>query len=80
MRIVLFVPDNHFYANKAIKVLLKKNGFKLCSEAKSIAEYRPTVLIRPVRDDMLKTNWIIAGGRLLDLSNWDLRMIYSDGN
>lgn len=64
----------------AVKVLLKKNGFKLCSEAKSIAEYRPTVLIRPVRDDMLKTNWIIAGGRLLDLSNWDLRMIYSDGN
>jgi hypothetical protein len=63
----------------AVKMLLKKNGFHL-SEAKSIEQYRPTVLVRPVRDDMLNTEWTVEGRRLLDLSNWDLRMIYSDGN
>lgn len=63
-----------------VKILLEKNGFKLLSEAKSVVKYRPTVLIRPVRDVMLKTDWIIANHRLLDLANWDLRMINSDGN
>jgi GNAT superfamily N-acetyltransferase len=64
----------------AVKSLLQKKGFKLLTEAKSISRYRPTVLLRPVRDDMLKTDWLIAGRSLLDMGNWDLRMIYSDGN
>lgn len=63
-----------------VKILLEKNGFKSLSETKGVIQYRPTVLVRPVRDDMLKTDWVIANRRLLDLANWDLRMIYSDGN
>jgi hypothetical protein len=62
-----------------VKMLLKKNGFNM-SEVKSIAQYRPTVLVRRVQDDMLETDWTIDNRRLLDLSNWDLRMIYSDGS
>lgn len=62
-----------------VKALLERNGFRVLGEAKSRAQYRPTVLVRPVRDDMLNTDWTIEGCSLLDLSNWDLRMIYSDG-
>jgi GNAT superfamily N-acetyltransferase len=65
---------------KAVKVLLEKNGFRLLSEPKSKRQYRPTVLVRPVRDDALKADWIIGDRRLLDLANWDLRMINSDGS
>jgi hypothetical protein len=62
-----------------VKALLERNGFRVLGEAKSKAQYRPTVLVRPVRDDMLNSDWTIEGCSLLDLSNWDLRMIYSDG-
>jgi hypothetical protein len=64
----------------AVKVILEKNGFRVLDQEKSKTHYRPTVLVRPVRDDMLETDWTLEGRRLLDLSNWDLRMIYSDGS
>jgi len=44
-----------------------------------MTRYLPTVLVRPIRDEMLKGDWVLADSRLLDLANWDLRMIYSDG-
>jgi len=62
-----------------IKILLQNTGFNPQKEVKSITKFRPTILVRPVRDEMLKTNWVIANRRLLDLESWDLRMIYSDG-
>jgi hypothetical protein len=62
-----------------VKILLKKSGFKVLSETENVMQYRPTVLVRPVRDDMLKTDWTFEGRRLLDLANWDLCMINSDG-
>jgi hypothetical protein len=61
-----------------VQDLLEENGFKVLSEKKGIEQSRPTILVRPVRDDMLKTDWIIADIRLLELANWDLRRIYSD--
>lgn len=62
-----------------IKILLQNTGFNPQKEVKSITKFRPTILVRPVRDEMLKTNWVIANRRILDLESWDLRMIYSDG-
>ncbi len=35
------------------------------------------LLVRPVSDELLKTDWALGGIRLLDLGNWDLRMIVS---
>lgn len=66
------------------KTLLQNSGFQPLDEPQSIGRAyregasRPTVLIRPVRDEMVKTDWVLAGRGLLDLGNWDLRMIYSD--
>jgi GNAT superfamily N-acetyltransferase len=56
--------------------LLRRRGFTPIDEADA-ARGVPGVLIRPVRDDALRTDWTIGGRRLLDLANWDLRMLYS---
>ena len=56
--------------------LLRRRAFTPIDEADA-ARGVPGVLIRPVRDDALRTNWTIGGRRLLDLANWDLRMLYS---
>ena len=37
----------------------------------------PVALLRPVRDADLGGTWTIAGRQLLDIGNWDLRMICS---
>lgn len=66
------------------KTVLQKSGFNFLEETRSIGRayragaYSPTVLMRPVRDEMLKADWLLADRRLLELGNWDLRMIYSD--
>jgi acyl-CoA synthetase (AMP-forming)/AMP-acid ligase II len=56
--------------------LLRRRAFTPIDEADA-ARGVPGVLIRPVRDDALRTDWTIGGRRLLDLANWDLRMLYS---
>ena len=68
-----------------VKTLLRNAGFRILGKTESIGRAysvsapRPTVLLRAVRQDMLKeTDWLMAQRRLLDLDNWDLRMIYSD--
>jgi hypothetical protein len=37
----------------------------------------PQILVRPIDDARLQQEWRINGVRLLDLGNWDMRMIYS---
>jgi GNAT superfamily N-acetyltransferase len=59
--------------------LLQKSDFKSSENSGSITRFGPTVLIRPVHDEMLKGDYYFADRRLLDLANWDLRKIYSDG-
>ncbi|MGH7799581.1 MAG: GNAT family N-acetyltransferase [Thermodesulfobacteriota bacterium] len=61
------------------KILLQDTGFNYSDKTESIARYRPTILVRPVRDEMLRTDWVLVNRQLLDLTNWDLRMIYSEG-
>jgi len=60
------------------KALLKDAGFQMARQGDSFARSTPTVLIRPVQDEMLNEDWVCDGLRVLDLQNWDLRMIDSD--
>lgn len=60
------------------KTLLQNTGFNSADETGSIPGTYSTVLARPVRDEMLKADWVLANRRLLDLADWDLRMAYSD--
>lgn len=56
--------------------LLHRRAFTSIDQADT-ARGVPGILIRPVRDDALRTDWTIGGRRLLDLANWDVRMLYS---
>jgi hypothetical protein len=63
-----------------VKILLERTGFRRVNEPKGVAQPRPAVLIRAVSDQMQSSQWRVADRWLLDLTNWDLRMIYSDGS
>ena len=39
---------------------------------------QPTLVTRPIQTAMFRSNWPENAGQLLSVSNWDLRMIYSD--
>jgi GNAT superfamily N-acetyltransferase len=67
------------------KRVLQSAGFDFSGEAKSLGRSyragtdRTGILVRPVREEMLaETDWILGDRRLLDLGDWNLRMIYSD--
>jgi len=62
------------------KSVLWQNGFRLSDEEESQAQaaYRPRLLVRPIAREEPDLDWIFAGRRLLDISNWDLRPIDSD--
>ena len=49
------------------------------NETQGVRHHRSGLLVRAVRDEMQEADWVVAGRRLLDMANWDLRMIYSDG-
>jgi hypothetical protein len=60
-----------------IKKMLVNHGFYAAKEHDSLGSdvYFPPVLVKPLR----ATNGLLMGRRdLLDMSNWDLRAIYSD--
>jgi hypothetical protein len=68
-----------------VKTLLYNAGFNPLKKTESIGRAhsvrapRPMVLLKAVRRDILaEADWVIAHRRLLDLDNWDLRMIYAD--
>jgi hypothetical protein len=63
-----------------VKILLERTGFRRVNEPKGVAQPHPAVLIRAVSDQMQGSQWRVADRWLLDLTNWDLRMIYSDGS
>jgi len=56
--------------------LLRRRAFAPIDEADA-ARGVPGILIRPVRDDALRGQWTVGGRGLLDVANWDLRMLYS---
>jgi hypothetical protein len=65
-----------------VQVVLRDHGFKpppQQPQPSDKGELPPTILLRPVDRDKLKVkDWSIGGRPLLDLGNWDLRMIYRD--
>ncbi len=67
------------------RTLLQKNGFRFFDRNESLGRayrlgiHRPRVLVRAIQEEMLgEADWVLAGRRVLDPGNWDLRMIYSD--
>ncbi|MBA2449738.1 MAG: hypothetical protein H0V51_17080 [Chloroflexi bacterium] len=67
------------------RALLREAGFNVSAAPASIGRaYRgrahgSRLLVRPVRPEMPPAEWVVADRPLLDLEQWDLRMIYSDG-
>jgi hypothetical protein len=55
--------------------LLNRHGFRSDKTPRGL--FPPAILVRAVRRDQLKGEWVLAGRPLLDLANWDLRMLYS---
>lgn len=61
-----------------INSLLKSLGFKILKKKMGVADARPTVLVGATNSGMLNEEWVLFNLRLLDLKNWDIRMIFSD--
>jgi hypothetical protein len=62
------------------KAILKKIGFNFVEKSGGLTRdiQQPTILTRSVRKEMAPTDWALGNRRLVDLTNWDLRPIYSD--
>ncbi len=63
-----------------IKSLLNECSFNLFPAAETNAEnaFCPRLLMRCIREEADEVTSPLAGRQLLDMSNWDLRAIYSD--
>ena len=61
------------------KEILCNARFKPVKEEKGVVKNYPSVLVFPVRNGSVEGDFMINGKNLLDLSNWDLRLIDSDG-
>lgn len=57
--------------------VLEAKDFKLVREPRGAALQIPALLVRSIRDENLNSDWLFADHRLLDITNWDLRMLYS---
>ena len=71
--------------SKKMLQLLDEEGFKPLEASDRGQQrldsniHRGSILILPVRKELLKVSeWTLGGHRLLDAANWDLRMLYSD--
>lgn len=62
---------------EATTKILYDSGFRLMEETVGVTQKDRCLLVRPVRDSLLNTEWVLDGYRLLDMANWDIRMIYS---
>ena len=57
--------------------LLLRHGFRAEASSKPNVLSPPQLLIRKLRRDLVGGHWTLAGLPLLDIANWDLRMLYS---
>jgi hypothetical protein len=64
-----------------LKQLLHDGGFNFqdFNEEEASNHFPPLVLIKPIQPERFNSNWEIDGINMLDMHNWDLRAIYSDG-
>jgi GNAT superfamily N-acetyltransferase len=56
--------------------LLKGRDFRIVGEPPTLPA-PPAILVHPLRNDQPEGDWQFADRSLLDLANWDLRMLYS---
>ena len=59
--------------------LLRKNSFRVMNPPRDldVAHYAPAVLVRPIANFSANSQWALGGQQLLDLTAWDLQMLYS---
>ena len=60
------------------RVVLLEVGLLDLKEPDSIEEGLPTVLVTSTSAETLSRDWALDNFPLLDLTHWNLRMIYSD--
>lgn len=56
---------------------VREVGFQTVHEGIGIRDIPPSLLVRSLREDLPATDGSLNDRRLLDLANWDLRMVYS---
>jgi hypothetical protein len=56
---------------------LRKNGFHSIEAPAGQAHFPPAIFVRPIAASDLSGEWTLGGRALLDLANWDMRMLYS---
>ena len=61
-----------------VRKLLEKHGFKPDFEIGPVTDGNPVILVRDLRGPMAEADWDYKTRSLTDISNWDVRMIYSD--
>jgi len=71
IRTTIFSPE--------MRSVLGKLGFREFERRGGVKEWRPTVLLRPLRPEKRRDVWTFDGCRLLEITSWDVRMIDSDG-
>ena len=62
------------------KALLREAGFRPVPEGQEgagVGQSQPCLLVRSVQDGYPETDWSLDGRWLLDMANWDIRMVYS---
>jgi GNAT superfamily N-acetyltransferase len=60
----------------AARALLEHSGFAPV-DAQKTAQGFPCILVRPIGGELPAADWSVAGRRLLEPADWDLRMVYS---
>ncbi len=60
----------------AARTLLERRGFAPVDREKT-AQGLPCILVRRIGEPLPAADWAVAGRRLLDPADWDLRMLYS---
>lgn len=59
-----------------VKQILQGAGFVPIEQTRE-QKYRNYVLVRRTEDRVPGSDWVVAGKNLLEMNNWDLRLIYS---
>jgi len=59
------------------KNLLREVGFQPVHKGAGVDQEQRRLLVRSVRADVPEDEWSLGNRRLLDMANWDIRMMYS---
>jgi len=59
------------------KALLETSGFRPGGGGSGIADQQKCILVKPLREGAPEKDCVLAGRRLLEIADWDVRMMYS---